>query len=129
MNHQVNKDLEHLKILSILFYVLAGLTLFPVVMGLIYAVMGLFFGVAMLSSTGEPPAALFGGIFVIIGGFLVVLFATLGFLRRSRMRGIKETLGPKWLGSAIRRQKPPSPSVCRPRGAGETLDRGRSSSA
>jgi hypothetical protein len=80
MNQQVNRDLEHLKILSILFYVLAGLTLFPIIFGLFYAVMGLFFGAAAVSASGEAPAALFGGIFVIFGGIFVLVFATLGFL-------------------------------------------------
>jgi hypothetical protein len=84
MNNQVNQDLEHLKILSILFYVLAGLCLLPVIFGLFYAVMGLFFGAAMMSAdfpnNQGPPPALFGGIFVIVGGMLVVIFTTLGIL-------------------------------------------------
>ncbi len=85
MNNQVNKDVEHLKILSICFYVLSGLTLFPVIFGLFYMIMGLFFGAAMFSSDiphrpGEPPPALFGGIFIVIGLFLVLIFGTLGVL-------------------------------------------------
>ena len=64
--NNVNQDLEHLKILSILFYVLSGLCLFPVLFGVIYAVMGIFFSAAMSGvphRAGEPPAALFGGFF------------------------------------------------------------------
>ena len=60
--NNVNQDLEHLKILSILFYVLSGLCLFPVLFGLIYAVMGIFFSAAMSCvphRAGEPPAAVF----------------------------------------------------------------------
>lgn len=82
MNYQVNQDLEHLKILSIFFYVLSGLTLFPVIFGLFYMIMGVFFGVVMFSAQrpGEPPAALFGGIFVVIGGIILTIFLTLGIL-------------------------------------------------
>ncbi len=85
MNRQVNQDLEHLKILSILFYVLSGLTLFPVLFGLFYMIMGVFFGVAMFSADiphrpGDPPPALFGGIFVIVGGGILAVFLTLGIL-------------------------------------------------
>jgi hypothetical protein len=85
MNNQVNKDIEHLKILSICFYVLSGLTLFPVIFGLFYMLMGLLFGVAMFSSDiphrpGEPPAALFGGIFVAFGFIFVLIFGILGVL-------------------------------------------------
>ncbi len=50
MNQQVNQDFEHLKIRSILFYVLAGLCLLPGLFGLFYMVMGIFFGAAMMSS-------------------------------------------------------------------------------
>lgn len=81
MNNQVNKDLEHLKILSILFYVKAGLL----------ALTGLFFtfyiifGVAFMSmdiphKAGEPNPAMFGGIFVIFGLVFVVLFGAMAFL-------------------------------------------------
>lgn len=82
MNQQTNQDVEHLKILSIFFYVLAGLTLFPVFFGLIYMLMGVLFGVVLFSAQrpGEPPAALFGGIFVIIGGVILTIFLTLGIL-------------------------------------------------
>jgi uncharacterized membrane protein len=69
MNNDVNQDREHLKILSICHYVFAGLCLFPFLYGFIYMFMGVFFG-AMIAADNRhdgPPAALFGGIFVIIG--------------------------------------------------------------
>jgi len=83
MNNQVNKDFEHLKILSICFYVLSGLTLFPVIFGLFYMIMGVFFGVAMSSvphRADEPPPALFGGFFIVFGLIFAVIFGTLGAL-------------------------------------------------
>jgi hypothetical protein len=87
MNQQVNQDFEHLKILSILFYVLAGLCLLPGLFGLFYMVMGIFFGAAMMSSDishqpGAPPPALFGGIFVFVGAIILLFslaFAILAF--------------------------------------------------
>ena len=95
MNRQVNQDLEHLKILSILFYVLSGLTLFPVLFGLLYAVIGIFFGVFLFSVQGpnEPPAALFSGIFVVFGLAFVTIFGTLGILILKAGRNLSKQQG------------------------------------
>ena len=83
MNQQVNKDLEHLKILSICHYVLAGLCIFPFLYGLLYMGMGIFFG-AMLASAPQskdgPPPAIFGGIFVFIGLIVAGIALTVGIL-------------------------------------------------
>ncbi len=70
MNNQLNQDRDHLRILSICHYVFAGLCLFPFLYGFIYMFMGLFFGAMIAADTRNnsgPPAALFGGIFVVIG--------------------------------------------------------------
>jgi hypothetical protein len=85
MNNQVNQDVEHLKILSICFYVLSGLCLLPVIFGLFYAVVGIFFSAAIMSAdvphrAGDPPPELFGGIFVVFGGAIALGFLTLGLL-------------------------------------------------
>jgi uncharacterized membrane protein YhaH (DUF805 family) len=83
MNNQINQDTEHLKILSICHYVLAGLCLFPMLYGLFYMVMGIFFGAMIASSAprdGGPPAALFGGIFIFIGLIIAVIALTVGIL-------------------------------------------------
>ena len=86
MNNQINQanqDKEHLKILSICHYVLAGLCIFPLLYGLFYMVMGIFFG-AMIASSPQPengpPPALFGGIFVFIGLIISVIALTFGLL-------------------------------------------------
>ena len=83
MNNQVNQDSEHLKILSICFYVLSGLTLFPVLFGFIYIILGVVFGVAMSSvphRADEPPPAIMGGFFIGFGLIFAVIFGTLGVL-------------------------------------------------
>jgi len=83
MNKEVNQDSEHLKILSICFYVLSGLTLFPVLFGVLYIVLGVFFGVALSAEphrANEPPPALFGGFFVVFGLIFAVVFGALGGL-------------------------------------------------
>ncbi len=88
MNNQVSQDRDHLRILSICHYVFAGLCAFPFFYGLIYMIAGVFFG-AVLSSVpqkgNEPPAALFGGIFVIIG--LVISGIALAFAIAAIMSG------------------------------------------
>ena len=83
MNNEVNKDLEHLKILSICFYVLSGLTLFPVLFGLMYIIFGVFFGVALSSAphgANEPPLAILGGFFIVFGLIFVAIFGAIGVL-------------------------------------------------
>jgi len=83
MNREVNQDLEHLKILSICFYVLSGLTLFPVIFGLIYIVFGVFFGVALSAEAhrpNEPPPAILGGFIAAFGLIFALGFGVLGGL-------------------------------------------------
>jgi len=83
MNRQVNQDLEHLKILSICFYVLSGLTLFPVLFGFIYIILGVVFGVAISGAphrAGEPPPAIMGGFFVVFGLIIAAIFGAIGVL-------------------------------------------------
>ena len=96
MNRQVNQDAEHLKILSILFYVLSGLTLFPVLFGFIYVVFGVFFGVALSAEphrAGEPPPAFLGGFFVIFGLIFVAIFGVLGVLILKAGRNLSKRQG------------------------------------
>ena len=94
MNNQVNQDLEHLKILSILFYVLAGLCVFPLLYGLFYAVIGIFFGAVMMSAdvpnNQGPPAALFSGIFVFIGLIISAIALTVGILALKTGRNLSK---------------------------------------
>lgn len=83
MNKEVNQDLEHLKILSICFYVLSGLTLFPMLFGVLYIVLGVMFGVALSTAphrADEPPPAIMGGFFVVFGLIFAGIFGTIGVL-------------------------------------------------
>lgn len=83
MNNQINQDVEHLKILSICHYVLAGLCIFPMLYGIFYMVMGVFFGAIIASAPHQqdgPPPALFGGIFVVIGLIISGIALAVGLL-------------------------------------------------
>jgi len=74
----MNRDEEHLKLLSIFHYVLAGcaalFALFPV----IYLVFGLVMLLAPASFAGKgpPPPAFMGWIFIIMGSVFVILGLT-----------------------------------------------------
>lgn len=80
----MNKDLDNLKLLSIFHYVLAGLCIFPLLYGLFYVVIGIFFGAMIASSPNSndngPPAVLFGGIFVLIGAVIAIIALVIGLL-------------------------------------------------
>ena len=77
-------DEEHLRLLSIFYYVSAGTTGFFSLFGALYVIMGLLF-VASSSSIqdthGNAPPALMGWIFILLGGFIVVLFAAIAGLK------------------------------------------------
>lgn len=75
MNQRMNQDLEHLKILSICHYVLAGLCIFPMLYGLFFIIVGLFVGTFFSSidvphRPGEPSPEIIGGF---VGGFYAIL--------------------------------------------------------
>lgn len=83
MNNQINQDTEHLKILSICHYVLAGLCIFPLLYGVFYMLMGIFVGTIIANSpqpANAPPAALFGGIFAFVGLVISLISLTFGIL-------------------------------------------------
>jgi hypothetical protein len=76
-----DKDAEHLKVLSICWYVMAGLQCLGLCGGLVYVVLALVAGIGAASERGPgaPPVflvALFGG----LGCFLVVLSSVLAYL-------------------------------------------------
>jgi hypothetical protein len=79
--NQVNQDQEHLKILSILFYVKAGLLALT---GLFFSIY-IFMGVAFISmdiprKANEPDPAIFGGFFIVFGLVFIVLFGAMAVL-------------------------------------------------
>lgn len=89
MNRQVNQDVEHLKILSIFYYVFAGFWAIPFLYGIFYTVIGLVFGGILMSVNepvrpGEPRpevvGGLIGGAFALIGIALSALSAAVAFV-------------------------------------------------
>lgn len=71
--YQLRQDTDHLKILSIIWYVMSGLSLIGVCLGLLYTLGGM--GVA--AAGGQDAAA--GGIFLCVG-IAVLVFSLLGGL-------------------------------------------------
>lgn len=83
MEINMNKDLDHLKLLSIFHYVFAGLCIFPLLYGVFYMIMGIFFGAMIANapnSNDAPPAILFGGIFVFLGAIISIVALVVGIL-------------------------------------------------
>ena len=81
MSQMVNQDLEHLKILSICFYVKAGLMTLT---GLFFSIY-IFFGAVFIAADiprqrNEPPPELLGGFFVGFGLVFMGIFFLLAFL-------------------------------------------------
>ena len=78
--NRVSDDLQHLKILSVLYYVMAGLLVFVGLFFSIYIIFGVFFMAADIPhGANEPPPALFGGIFALIGLVFMLFFWLLAF--------------------------------------------------
>ncbi len=73
----MNHDEEHLQLLSVFHYVVAGLAALFSLFPLLYSAMGGFLIWAAQhpspKQTGEPPPEFLGWIFVALGGFFVLL--------------------------------------------------------
>ena len=78
-------DEEHLKLLSIGYYVSAGITAFFSMFGLVYAVLGAVMGVvfsqAAKNSNQSPPPPFLGWIFGIAGSVIFLLLITVAVLK------------------------------------------------
>ena len=75
----MNKDLEHLQLLSIFHYVVGGIAMLFSCFPLIYVAMGIIFVILSgnPSTHGEPPPAFIGWIFIAIGTLAIVLIWTI----------------------------------------------------
>lgn len=73
------RDEEHLKLLSIFYYIAGGLTALVSLIPLIHVVLG---SVLLIGSTADdgPPAAL-GGLMVLIGGTIIVVGMTIAAIK------------------------------------------------
>jgi len=71
----VTQDVEHLRLLSIFHYVVAGLTALFASFPIIHLVAGLFmvFAPGVFDNKGEPPPAFVGWLFVFVGTFCITL--------------------------------------------------------
>jgi hypothetical protein len=71
----MNRDEEHLKLLSIFHYVVAGCAALFALFPIIYLIFGLFMVLApaSFSGNGQPPPAFMGWFFFIMGGGFVTL--------------------------------------------------------
>ncbi|HEY7329126.1 MAG TPA: hypothetical protein VH592_15900 [Gemmataceae bacterium] len=71
----MNQDLQHLKLLSIFHYIVAGLLALIACIPIIHLVVGLMmiFSPSSMSSRGEPPPAAVGWIFVLLASAIILL--------------------------------------------------------
>ena len=92
-----DRDGDHLKILSICWYIWSSLVLLMSCGAIIYLVIGIVFLVSPPPThAGDPPPELFGGIFTGVGACGMLLgwtvaalgFITAGALRKRRKRGL-----------------------------------------
>jgi hypothetical protein len=85
-SRQTVLDEEHLKLLSIGYYISAGFSAAFSFFGLLYMAMGIFFLVisrshSILDNTGQPPPQLIGSIFTVIGLAIFIFLMTLSILK------------------------------------------------
>ena len=76
MTEAINQDQEHLRLLAIFHYVVAGLTTLFACLPLIHLVVGILAIVtpeSMTDKSGNVPPPFFGWMFAIIGGMMIFL--------------------------------------------------------
>ena len=92
--HQTVVDNEHLRVLSICYYISAGMTAVTSLFGLFYATVGSFFTLVLSQAPTEPDAPphpeLFGLIFVVIGFGIFAVAASLAILKVLVARRLKQ---------------------------------------
>ena len=79
---QLMQDAEHLKLLSVFHYVLAGLTALAGCLPIIHVVLGIVMvsGALPRSPGSPPPPAAFGWLFIGMGGLVILLAWTMAVL-------------------------------------------------
>ena len=86
----VNRDFEHLNILSILFYVLSALVGLGALFFSLYIIIGIFFlSVDIPQKAGDPPPEFIGGFMIVFGLIFVVAFAVISILAFKTARSLK----------------------------------------
>ena len=92
MNSMVNRDIEHLKLLSIFWYVWAGLSALGGCVSIVYFIMGALMMAAPPQTGGstatQPSPAAIGGMFMGFGGCLMAFMLGLAALAFFTGRGL-----------------------------------------
>lgn len=93
---QLLEDAEHLKLLSIFQYVMAGMTALAGCIPILHVVIGIVMvsGTLPSSPSSPPPPAAFGWLFIGMGGMVILLAWTMAVL---------QFLTARWLGARRRR--------------------------
>ncbi len=76
-------DLEHLRILSICYYVVSGIGAFFSCLPIIHVLLGIIFvvrGPSMGSPGAPPPPAFLGWMFIVLGSFFILMGWTIAIL-------------------------------------------------
>jgi hypothetical protein len=78
----MNKDLEHLKLISIFHYIVGGLACFCGLLWILYIVSGiiLIFASGSMASDDRMGASIGGVVAIVVGVFLFILFEAYGIL-------------------------------------------------
>ena len=74
-------DEDHLRLLSIFYWISAGCTAFTALIALMYVAIGAVMAVAASASGGDVDAAAIGWVFAAFGGAFFLLLATFGVLK------------------------------------------------
>lgn len=74
----LEKDKQHLRLLSIFYYIYAGIMAFTAVMSLLYFALGLIFFLAPPSPNGPPPW--FGFLFLGLGSCFLIVYGVKAYL-------------------------------------------------
>jgi len=88
-NMQVDRDAEHLRILSICWYILSGLAAFFGLVPIIHVIIGITLITQSRGGAGDPPAFV-GWMFMCMGSFFILFIETVAVLGFFTARSLKE---------------------------------------
>jgi hypothetical protein len=87
----MDRDLEHLNLLSIFYYIVAGLNLVGVcLLSLYFFVIGGVLIFAPREGPGSPPVEILAPLMIVIGGFVILLSLTMAVLAFFTGRFLKQ---------------------------------------
>jgi len=80
----LSRDDDHLKLLSLFYYILGGINAFYALIPLIHITIGILLTVLtpfLPRKSGEPPMAIFGILLIFIGCFVIIVILCFAFLK------------------------------------------------